>query len=134
MLQEIEEELKKIAGLTKTGFILQAIQEKLKKHYNAYKINRSLEEEINEFLEMWDCKQQVAFLRDIIPLFELYDVNEEDDWVKEAVGEENERNIRLIRTVYLISKIAENHTGKLTLIKIKYPKLYRKMESTKESI
>jgi hypothetical protein len=48
---------------------------------------RTLEEEINAFLESWDCKQQIAFLRDIIPLFELYDVEDEDDWVKEAVGE-----------------------------------------------
>lgn len=92
------------------------------------KKKKTLEQEINEFLESWDCKQLTSFLRDIIPLFELYDVEDEDDWVKEAVGEENERNVRLIRTVYLVSKIAEFHAGKLCTIKINFKDLYKRME------
>lgn len=89
---------------------------------------RSIEEEINLFLESWDCNQQIEFLRDIIPLFELYDVEDESDWVKEAVGEENERNVRLIRTVYLVSRIAEFHTGKMVSIKTKFKDLWKRME------
>lgn len=89
---------------------------------------KSLEQEINEFLDLWDCKQLCAFLRDIIPLFELYDVDDEDDWVKEAVGEENQRNVRLIRTVYLVSRIAEFHTGKLCSVKMNFKDIYKRME------
>ena len=89
---------------------------------------KSIDDQINEALAVWDCKQLIAFLRDIIPLFELYDVEDEDDWVKESVGEENERNVRLIRTVYLVSKIAESHAGSLASFRIKFPKLYQKME------
>ena len=37
---------------------------------------RTLDQEINEFLEFWDGDQMCAFLRDIIPLFELFDVEE----------------------------------------------------------
>lgn len=92
------------------------------------KKNRTLEQEINEFLDDWDCNQLTSFLRDIIPLFELYDVEDDDDWVKDAVGEENERNVRLIRTVYLISKIAENHAGKLSTVKVKFKSLFERME------
>lgn len=91
-------------------------------------MKKSIEDQINEALDFWDCKKQIAFLRDILPLFELYDVEDEDDWVKEAVGEENERNVRLIRTVYLISKIAEFHAGSLASFRIKFPRLYEKME------
>lgn len=98
------------------------------------KKNKTLEDEINDFLEVWDCNQQVAFLRDIIPLFELYDVDEEDDWVRNAVGEENERNVRLIRTVYLISKIAECHASKLAYMKINFKELWKRMELTKECV
>ncbi len=92
------------------------------------KQKKTLEQQINEFLDVWDCKQQIAFLRDIIPLFELYDVEDEDDWVKNAVGEEDERNVRLVRTVYLISRIAEFHAGKLCSIKTNFKDLWQKME------
>ena len=70
----------------------------------------------------------IAFLRDIIPLFELYDVEDENDWVKNAVGEEDERNVRLVRTVYLMSKIAEFHAGKLCSLKIHFKDLWQRME------
>lgn len=92
------------------------------------KQKKTLEQLINEFLEEWDCKHMIAFLRDIIPLFELYDVEDEDDWVKDAVGEEDERNVRLVRTVYLMSKIAEFHAGKLCSLKIGFKDLWQRME------
>lgn len=91
-------------------------------------MKNSIENQINQALELWDCKRQIAFLEDIIPMLELYDVDEDDDWVKNAVGESNERNVRLIRTIYLISKIAENHCGTLASFKIRFPNLYLKME------
>jgi len=88
----------------------------------------TVEEDINAFLEKWDGDQMCSFLRDIIPLFELYDVDEEDDWVREAVGQSDERNVRLIRTVYLISRIAEFHAGILCSIKMNFKDLYKRME------
>lgn len=97
---------------------------------------KTIEEQINEALDDWDCNQQIAFLRDIIPLFELYDVEDEDDWVEKKVGgdAENVRTVRLIRTIYLISRIAEFHTGKLVSFKCKYPGLYKKMAAIVEDI
>jgi hypothetical protein len=91
---------------------------------------KNLEFEINDFLEVWDARQLTSFLSDIVPIFELYDVDEETDWIKDYVGhdEENVRTIRLIRTVYLISKIAENHAGRLCLINAKFKKLWQRME------
>lgn len=92
------------------------------------KKKKTIEDEIIDFLNSWGSDEMTSFLRDIIPLFELYDVDEENDWVKEAVGEEDERNIRLIRTVYLVSRIAEFHAGKLCFIKMNFKNLYLKME------
>lgn len=91
---------------------------------------KTIEDEINAFLDVWDCKQICQFLRDIIPLLVLFDVDDEDDWIEKETGgdEEEVRTLRLIRTVYLISKIAEGHTGKLAEVKIKFKYLYRKME------
>lgn len=90
----------------------------------------TIEEEINHFLDRWDYKEQIQFLKDVIPLVELYDVEEDDDWVEKEVGGdiENVRNIRLIRTVYLMSKIAEFHAGKLCMINIEFKNLWKRIE------
>ena len=91
---------------------------------------QTLEDEINSFLKTWNCDNLTSFLRDIIPLFQLYDVDEENDWVEKAVGgdEENVCTIRLIRTVYLVSKIASFHSSKLCAINAYHKDLWKKME------
>lgn len=93
------------------------------------RIKKTLEEEINEFLNLLGCKGIISFLRDIIPMFELYDISDESDWVREQVGVEDERNIRLIRTVYLMSRIAEGQAGMLVNLKSRYPKLWEKIKN-----
>ena len=89
---------------------------------------KTLEEEINLFLESWGSKEMIDFLDDVIPLFELYNVDDKDDWVKDEVGKENERTVRLIRTVYLVSRIAEFHAGKLCLANMRFKNLWERME------
>lgn len=92
------------------------------------KQKKTVEQEIHEFLESWNCAQQIAFLRDIIPLFELYDVDTLKDWLSDTVGEADLKNVRLVRTVYLISRIAEFHAGTLCLLKSNFKNLYKKLE------
>lgn len=89
---------------------------------------KSLEDDINDFLNDWGCRQMCDFIRDILPLFELYDVDEEDDWMEKEVGKDNLQNVRLIRTVYLMSKISENHAGRLCALAYKYKGIWKKME------
>jgi hypothetical protein len=91
---------------------------------------KTLEEQINDFLDVWDCKQLTSFLRDIIPLFELYDVDDEDDWLERDVGgdAENVRTIRLLRTVYLISKIVSNFSPVFCKINSEFRDLWKKIE------
>jgi len=89
---------------------------------------KTLEQEINEFFQVCHADKLCDFLRDIIPLFELYDVQDENDWVKDEVGEENERNVRMIRTVYLMSRLAEFQSGMLCTIRAQFKDLYKRME------
>ena len=91
------------------------------------RVKKTIEEEINEALNIIGCKGIISFLRDIIPMFELYDISDESDWVRDQVGEEDERNVRLIRTVYLMSRIAETHTSMLLNLKTRHPKLWEKI-------
>lgn len=90
---------------------------------------QSIHAEINKFLNVYGADKLQSFLADVIPLFELYDVDDSNDWVKDAVGESDERNVRLIRTVYLLSKIANNHSLALTQINSRFKGLYKRMES-----
>lgn len=89
---------------------------------------KTIEQEINEFLEVWGFEQLECFMKDLIPLFKLYDVDENDDWVKDQVGELNTKNVRLIRTVYLISYLAEQYAGKLCTIKVQFKNLCQRLE------
>ncbi len=92
-------------------------------------MKNKLHDEIDKFFETWDAVQIVAFLRDLQPIFELYDVeSEEEDWVRQIVSPGEHHQIRLIRTVYLVSKLAEFHSGKLATIKILHKDLWKKME------
>lgn len=92
---------------------------------------KTIEQEINEFFDIWDVENLTAFFRDVFPLLELYNVDQDDDWVRDAVGDDNLQNVRLIRTVYLMSKIAENHAGKLAITSAKFKRIWRRLEEHK---
>lgn len=90
----------------------------------------NLETEINQFLEVWDLDMLSKFIEDTYPIFELYNVDEKNDWVRDTVGgdEENVRTVRLVRTVYLMSRIAEGFAGRLCVINSKFKGLWKRME------
>jgi|SRR5690242_21554756 len=96
------------------------------------KKKQTLEEEINAFLEYWDVNKLKDFFRDASPLIDLYNVAEDNDWVKEAVGEDDQRNVRLIRTVYLVSRIAEFHAGRLCSVNVQFKNLWKRLEKAYE--
>jgi len=93
-------------------------------------MKKTFEDQINDCASYIFEDKVVNFLYDIIPLFELYDVEDDSDWVEEAVGEENQVNVRALRTVYLMSKIAEKQAGFLVSIKTQYPRLWLKMKES----
>jgi|KBSMisStandDraft_5_1062788.scaffolds.fasta_scaffold59597_6 hypothetical protein len=89
---------------------------------------KDLQQEINEFLEVFDVRTLITFLECTIPLTELYDIEENADWVEDYVGKDQVSTIRMIRTVYLISKLAETSGGKLATVKARFGNLYKRLE------
>jgi hypothetical protein len=89
---------------------------------------KDLQQEINEFLEVFDVNTLISLLECIIPLRELYDVEENADWVENYVSKDQVSTIRIIRTVYLISKLAETSSGKLATVRAKFGNLWRRLE------
>lgn len=100
------------------------------------KQKKTVEEQINEAMFDWAGQPLIEFLRDCIALFKLWDIDDENDWVEEAVGgdDDNVRTVRLVRTVYILSQIAEKNTGRFVSLKTKYPKLCEKMEAMVSSM
>lgn len=89
----------------------------------------SLEEEINFFLDKWDVKQLMSYLKDTVSLIELYNVTEEDDWLKDRVDDKDDiQNVRLIRTVYLLSKVADAHSGVFCHLKMNFNGLWKRID------
>jgi len=89
---------------------------------------KNIEAEINEFLEMWDVNNMISFLTCAFTLTELYNVEEEEDWVEKLVGPEQVITIRSIRTVYLMSKFAELQAGKLASTRVRFKDLWKRLE------
>ncbi len=89
---------------------------------------KTIEDELNEFLEIWDAGKTIDFLSEIMPLIDLYSTDKEEDWVAEIVGMDDANNVRLIRTVYLLSKISDFYSGILCKTSVHHPALWKRIE------
>lgn len=92
---------------------------------------KDIQWELNEFLTHWDLEEMTEFFRLVEPLIELYSVTEKEDWVEDEVGEDNVRNVRLIRTVYLISRICERFAGRMVGMNVRFKDLWKRLEKHK---
>jgi hypothetical protein len=94
---------------------------------------KPIEEEIMSVIEEWGTDSMMNFIIELDDFFSIYDVDEDDDWIKKAVGDSNFHEVRIIRTVYLLSRLAENYSGKLCLIKLRHPNLWNRLEECSET-
>ena len=91
-------------------------------------MKKTIEEQINDFFELWDCERLISLLGEIQPLLKLYDIDISDD------EPEDDRTVRLIRTVHCLSRIAEIHSGIFATTRIRFPNLYKKLEIQADKI
>lgn len=87
-----------------------------------------MEKNISKFYDIWEAKDLCQFLRHTVSLLELYDIDDEDDWVAKEVGQDNETNVRILRTMYIVVRFAEIFSGKIARTKAEFKGLYQKME------
>lgn len=89
---------------------------------------KTLEQELCEYLQLWNGKQMIAFLKDIIPLFNMFDTEDSSEWEEGTEAEEEALNVQIVRSAYLISRIADRHSGKLALMRVKHKDLWKRLE------
>lgn len=90
--------------------------------------NKKLEDKISDFFTLWTTHQMTQFIKDVVPLIELFDFEDNDDWLLKEVGAEDEQNVRILRTVYLLSRFADFHAGILCNLNFRFKDLWKKME------
>ena len=91
---------------------------------------KDVKSQINEVLEVWDLEQQEKFIKDIVPILDLYyDIGKDMELFDKEDEAVNAATVRLVRSAYLLSKIAENHSAKIATIKMVAPNLWKKMET-----
>lgn len=95
---------------------------------------KTIEDEINAFLELWDVEQNTNLCVFLDEYFRIFNVTEDEDWIANKVGgtKENIATIRFIRTVYLISRLADDYAGRLCTIKAHFKGLWERMEQVKD--
>ena len=98
---------------------------------NQDKLNK-LEGELCRFLDIWPLEQFTEFMRCVHNLMEMYDITDENNWIEKIVAPEDMRNVVLIRTAYLMSKIAEKFASKLYQTASKLPKFCHRLEKIKD--
>lgn len=94
----------------------------------------SVNEKAKGILQIFGPERLMQFIKDSWELYELYDVDEEDDWVAERVGEEDVRGVRLARTAYLLSLVAANHAKAFEKIQRKYPDFWKDAERIEREV
>ncbi len=90
--------------------------------------------QVHGILKIFGPERLISFINDMWELFELYDVDEDNDFVSNEVGEENCREVRLARTAYLLSLVASNHSKALEKIQKKFPDFWKQAEKIEREV
>lgn len=91
-----------------------------------------LNSDIEKIIGIYKCDQLISFFYDTSEILKLYDVTDENDWVRDIVGEQDVRNVRIARTAFLLSRLAHNHADLLKKVKRVAPGFWQRAEKQKE--
>ena len=94
---------------------------------------KPLGEEVNGILEIFGPDQLLEFLKIGWELYDLYGRDEDGDWVEEIVGDDVD-HVRLARTAYLLSALAEKTHKPFSKIHRQHPDFYLKAERLANSL
>lgn len=89
---------------------------------------------VNGILSIFGPDQLTEFLRTTWELYDLYGRDEEGDWVADAVGIENVDEVRLARTAYILSVLAEQNAKLFDKINKRFPGFHKQAERVAQSI
>lgn len=94
----------------------------------------SLDEQLNEIMQLFDFESMCDLMKCLAELFKIYNVDDEDDWIEKLVGKDNLQNVVRVRTVYILSKIADTHASKFSTCKIRFGGVWKQLEKIQKEV
>lgn len=89
--------------------------------------NLQIEKKLQEFFEIMPHEKLTRFAEMSAQLLEIFQAYEDCDW-DEIMANEDTRNVKIIRTVYIMSRIAEEYSGVLSIVRVKYKDFWRLLD------
>lgn len=86
---------------------------------------KDISREIFDFFQFWTVQDTTSFLEDVMLIFEMF--QEEEDPIIDPADEEDAKNTKLVRYVYLMSYLAETYAGKFARIKMEHKNLWKRL-------
>lgn len=93
------------------------------------KIKKTIEQEINECIEVWGADEMISFIQDSAEFVNIYNVATEEE-----VQDLDKITLRSIRTVYYISYMAERYSAVMSKIRVMFPQLHERLENVDAEI
>lgn len=97
----------------------------------------TIDKEINDFLTEWDSPTFARFLRDVVPIVELYGVDDEGHITIDGQIQGDQKHIDtvvMVRTCYLVSRFIDFHTPKLLSMRTSFKGLWKRLEEESEKL
>jgi len=91
--------------------------------------NEELESKIHVFFEKWSFEEMNDLARFFIEFLEVFEIDKDMDWEREVLQNEETRNIKIIRCMYIVLKMADLYAGKFVATKVEFKGLWRKLEA-----
>lgn len=89
---------------------------------------KDIESELIDFWTLYPPTEMEKFIRDVIPLVDMFEKYEDEEWLNEAPTLQETLNIKLIRGAYIMSRIAELHAGRMCRIKNAHGDFWKRLE------
>lgn len=94
---------------------------------------KTVEEELNDFLDQWHAEDMIELFEEIIPLIVAYQIstNEEGELKLPEDFHSDKKGVMIAKTAYHMVRIAERFAGKLVGLKVQFKGLPKRMEEVK---
>lgn len=93
--------------------------------------NKNIDKELNAFLTEWDSNSFASFLKDVLPITELYAVDDDGKMILSQHIEGDQRyvdTVMMIRTAYLMSRFIDFQTPKLLSMRTNFKGFWKRLE------
>jgi len=89
---------------------------------------RNVNEDLERCITQWIGKQLPGIMNYMIEMCKLWNIDDDNDFLKQELGCEDVKNHRLILTAYMLSRFAESYAGALVSFKVEYKDLWKRLE------